>query len=71
MLRYTVASGYAIEEKKMSKVTHKDVGKTMAGFYTLKMEIPQLTPSSIHTTDPMIDIAYAFRVSNFLHLFEH
>lgn len=62
-LKYTVSEGYAEEERKMSKIEYKNFANTLAEICNLEMDIPQLTPSSIHIIEPMVDISYIFRVS--------
>ncbi|KAG6461600.1 arrestin domain-containing protein 1 isoform X1 [Manduca sexta] len=61
-LNYVVQSGYFEEEKKMFKVEYKKLTNTVSETCNFQMEIPQLTPSSIHLIEPMVNISYEFRV---------
>uniref|UniRef100_A0A1E1WJ31 Arrestin C-terminal-like domain-containing protein n=1 Tax=Pectinophora gossypiella TaxID=13191 RepID=A0A1E1WJ31_PECGO len=67
-LEYSVSSGYANEEKHINKIEHKRFSHTVTEMCHFGMEIPQTIPSSIHLTNPTVDISYVLRVSIF-HVF--
>lgn len=62
-IKYTVHAGYANEENKVCKVEYKVNSSNDKELCRFTMNIPNILPSSIHVSEPMIGISYAFRVS--------
>lgn len=62
-IEYTVQSGYANEEIMMTKSIFKNCTSEIAETCNFYMVIPEIVPSSINQSQPMIEIGYIFRVS--------
>ncbi|XP_028026659.1 arrestin domain-containing protein 2-like [Bombyx mandarina] len=61
-LRYEVQTGYAEEEKTMCKAENKKFANALVEICNLKIEMPSLSPSTIHSLGAMVNISYEFRV---------
>lgn len=64
-LEYVVSTGYANEEIKICKIEHSDLSNEAKEFCRIFMDVPQVAPSSINVLNPMVNISYVLRVSDF------
>lgn len=60
-----MSSGHADDKINVYEVDYKNIKNTIMEICDFMLEIPQIAPSSINSTDLMIDISYEIRVSIF------